>query len=183
MKIHNRATGSVLLGLALALLAAPTEAKFRATVTKAEGFSKSQLKRVIFVTSQCNETLDCSNMERRIHGELQEMNLGFHIVPEQAVRKILFENGHTEYSPDLRELLSEKLELDGIFELKVPYSERGDGWAGDRRSMVKIEVSLVDQEGRILLHGVGTGRPLNVVSSPERVASNVVAEIFHEAFD
>jgi hypothetical protein len=32
------------------------------------------------------------------------------------------------------------------------------------------------------MHGTGTGRPRNVVTSPERVAGNVVEKILERAF-
>ena len=169
--------------LATTLLVGVSEAKTKATVTKADEFSEKRIQRTVFVTAACNDTLDCSDMESRIYEELSEASYSFEIVPESEVRKVLFEKGLAEYSSDLRGFLVDTLELDSIFEIEVPYSERGDGFGGKRRSMVKINLTLVDPEGKILMRGVGTGRPLNVVSSPERVAANVVKKILEEALD
>ena len=64
----------------------------------------------------------------------------------------------------------------------MPFAKKGSGWGGNEKSQVTVEMTLVRPTGAILLHGVGNGRPLNVVSSPERVAGNVIEKLFEEAF-
>lgn len=168
---------------ALALVAAlPAAAAFRATVTKAEGFNTKSLERVAMVTAECDEVVDCANLERRAREQASELSLPFTVVPEQEIREFLFARGESAYRPDLRPALAEAFQLSAVLEIKVPFSERGDGFGGRRRSSVRIDVELLSPEGRILLRGTGTGRPLNVVSSPERVAANVLKEILKEAF-
>jgi hypothetical protein len=163
--------------------APPAEAAFRATVTKAEGFSVASLKRIAIITVECDEVVDCANLEQRAREQASELGLPFTVVPEQQIREFLFDRGEAVYRPELRQALVEKFELSAVLEIKVPFSERGDGFGGKRRSSVRIDVELLSPEGKILLRGTGTGRPLNVVTSPERVAANVLKEILREAFE
>ena len=173
-----------ILGLtALMIVVAPlTMAAFKTTVTKSEDFEQAELSRVAVVTVECDRTVDCSAVERKIYTEVQRLKVRFQLVPESTVRGTLFSHGHTEYSSDLRSTVASELDLDGLIELKIPFAERGDGYGGRRGSQVKAELLLIRPSGKILMHAVGTGRPKNVVTSPERVAGNLVEKILREAF-
>ncbi|MEM7048156.1 MAG: hypothetical protein AAF604_00780 [Acidobacteriota bacterium] len=164
------------------LLSVPAAAAFRANVTRADGFSPRQVQRVVVATRQCHEVVDCSAMEQRVVGEMLELGVPFAVVAESRVRKHLFEQGTLEYVVEQRQSLADAFEADAVLELAVPFAERGDGFGGRRRSSVKVEIFLLRPDGELLLHGVGTGRPLNVVSGPERVTGNVVETILRKAF-
>ncbi|MEM9554590.1 MAG: hypothetical protein AAGC60_10045 [Acidobacteriota bacterium] len=182
--MRRRPSSRFAIPLALSLLVvAPASAKFSATVTKAKAYDPSAIAKVAVITTECHEVVDCGRLERRIVIEAQEMPVSFTVVPEEEVREFLFAEGHLSFTPELRGVIAEAFGIDAFLELRVPFAERGDGFAGNRRSSVKIELLLTKVDGAILLHGVGTGRPLNVVSSPERVAGNVVEEIFMQAFE
>jgi hypothetical protein len=172
------------LSLLLCLFAAgQAHAAIKATVTKSKDLKLDELRIVAVVTTQCHEVMDCANLERRIADELSNIaGITFRTVPESAQREFLFSKGATEYTPELREALAVHFEVDAFMELSIPFAEKGDGPFGQRKSRVKVELRLTKLDGGILLHGVGTGRPLNVVTSPERVAGNVVEEILEEAF-
>lgn len=173
--------------LAGLLLAVPAAAKFRVTVTAPTPLADLELERVAFVTVDCADTMDCTGVERKALLESQKMQAPFVVVPEQQVRAALFERGHTSYTQDLREELAEALELDAVFEIAVPFGEKGSGpfrhSAAAKNSQATVEMTLFTPDGKILLHGVGTGRPKNVVTSPERVAGNVVERILKEALE
>lgn len=163
----------------LALCAAlPAGAAFRVTVTGVDRLEEARPSKVAVVTVECADALDCHAIERKVLLEARKLELGFEIVPENVVRDLLFDHGFTAYSPERRELLERELGVDALFELHVPFGVKGDGFAGRRSSEAKIELFVVEPQGGILLHGVGTGRPNNVVSSPERVAGNIVERIF-----
>jgi hypothetical protein len=174
---------TALLALLCVALAAPAAADFRTTVTKAEGFTPASIRRVAVVTVECHEVTDCARIEQKVFLEFQGSALGLEVIPEQRIREYLFAHGHTAYDPSLRQALAAEFDLDALAELRIPFAEKGDGFGGHRRSQVKVELALVDPGGKILVHGVGTGRPLNVVTSPERVAGNVVEELVEKIFE
>lgn len=172
------------LFLALALtVPSSVLAGFKTTVTKSDNFEGAELTRVAVVTVECYMTVDCSGVERKVYAEAFKMKLGFEIIPESKVREALLALGHTEYSSDLKETLAAQLGLDGLIELKIPFAEKGDGYGGQKGSKVKVELLLVRPDGEILIHSVGTGRPKNVVTSPERVAGNLVERMLKEVFN
>ncbi len=166
----------------MAVVASPATAKFKTTVTKSEDFERAELSRVAVVTVECYKTVDCSEIERKIYAEALKLKVRFQLIPEKTVRDALFSQGHTEYNSELRQVLVRELDLDGLIELKIPFAEKGDGYGGIKGSEVKVELLLIRPSGEILMHGVGTGRPKNVVTSPERVAGNLVEKILKEAF-
>lgn len=165
----------------LLLLAAPLAAGFKTTVTGIDDW-RDGVETVAIVVTECAEQVGCAELVQEAQQRLVAMEPGFAVVPERSVREFLFSQGHTAYAPELRELLAEEFGLDAILELKVPFAKKGSGWGGNEKSQVTVEMTLVRPTGAILLHGVGNGRPLNVVSSPERVAGNVVEKLFEEAF-
>ena len=164
------------------LCAGTAQAKFKVTVTTAKDFKIEDLKKVAVVTTQCHEVLECADLERRAISEISNLRVGFRAVPETLLRDFLFQHGATEYTPELRQAIADHFKIDAFLELKIPFAEKGDGFGGRESSQVKLELRLTDLEGAILLFGVGTGRPNNVVSSPERVAGNVVEKIVKKAF-
>jgi len=173
----------VVLLLIFAMLAAhEVEAKWQINVVVAEDFDVTDLEKIAIVTVECAEVVECSAIERKAYREAMTMRLGFRIATEKQVREALFSGGHTEYSTELRGFLVEELGLDGVLELKIPFAKRGEGYGGRRGSEAKVEMVLVNPEGAILLHGVGVGRPKLVVTSPERVAGNVVERLLEKAF-
>ncbi|MCH9651678.1 MAG: hypothetical protein K0U98_25855 [Deltaproteobacteria bacterium] len=167
----------------LFLGALPAAAAFRTTVTKSDDFKQVELSRVAVVTAECYKTVDCSAIERKVYAEALKMKVRFKVVPESRVRDSLFSQGHTKYNIDLRQALADSLDLDGLIELRIPFAEKGDGYGGRKGSEVKVELLLIRPDGGILIHGVGTGRPANVVTSPERVAGNLVEKILKKAFE
>ena len=178
----SRASSLLALTVLFLTPAFPAHAKFNATVTKAPSFDPASVSKVLVVTRQCHEVVDCSEIERQIVGAVVELGSPFGTVPEVAVREHLFAEGVLEYDPEMRQDLAEHFGADAVMELVVPFAERGDGFGGRRRSSVKIEIYLLRPDGAILFHGTGTGRPKNVVSGPERVSGNIVEEILEEVF-
>lgn len=176
----RRALSAVMV-LSCCILAPPASAAFRTTVTKADNFP-TDLARIAVVTVGCDEAIDCSKIEQKAQLEIGRLGIGLTVVPEAVVRRSLFAQGHTRYKADLRSALAEEFELDAILELAIPFAAIGDGYGGKRGSEVKVEMVLIRPDGEVLLHGVGTGRPLNVVTSPERVAGNVVEKLMAKAF-
>lgn len=168
---------------ALCLIVPPSlEARTRVTMSKAEGFVTSELERVAVVTTECSDVVDCAVIERKVFSEARQMRVEFTIIPGSVVKDFLLKQGRTQYAPELREALAVEFELDGIFELKVPHAEAGDGPWGRRGSKAKVEMLLVRPSGEILIHATGTGRPMNVVTSPETVAGNIVEEMLERVF-
>jgi hypothetical protein len=167
-------------GLA-ALWAAVALAAFEVNVTAPPGFADG-VKRIAVVTVLCHEMLNCPQIEQTVVAKLAQMNLGITAVSGTEVRRVLFAKGETAYRTELREQLAADLQLDALMELEIPYGKRGEGYGGRRGSEVKVDLRLVRPTGAILMHGTGTGRPKNVVSSPERVAGNVVEKILERAF-
>lgn len=168
--------------LVLLLWVGTAEAAFRVNVTRQPGFNPRNLSRLAVITTECHPVVDCTAIQQRVVEEISRVAPGLKLVRESDVRQFLFEAGHTAYDPEMRDALFEKFELSALIELVVPFAEKGDGFGGHRRSQVKVELQIRDREGKILVHGVGTGRPANVVSSPERVAGNVVEEIVRKLY-
>lgn len=175
---------SILALAGLFFAGAAQAASFKVTVTAPTPLDELDLQRVVFVTVDCAPELDCADIERRALVEVQKLEAPFTVVPEAKVRALLFEQGLTSYDPELRAELAEALEVDAFFEIEVPFSEKGSGpFMGNKSSRATVELTVVTPDGKILLHGVGAGRPKNVVSSPERVAGNVIERILAEALE
>lgn len=183
--LRRRALRGLAGAVAVLLLAgavASATAAFRNTLTKSERFDKNKIQRIALVTVDCHEVVDCANMERRAHVDTAQAKLPFKIVAETSLRTFLFDRGETSYRRELLPELAKEFDLSAVAEISVPFAERGDGFGGRRRSSVKVELVLLDPEGRILLTGTGTGRPLNVVSGAEKVAARAVKELLEDAF-
>ena len=146
-----------------------------------DGFDEG-IERIAVVTTECEPSLDCARVEEKVRLELVKMASGFAVAQENQVREYLFGEGHLHYTSDLREALAEQFELDAILEVSIPHAVKGDGFGGQDSSEARVEILLVKPTWQILLHGVGTGRPNNVVTAPERVAGNVIEKIFEKAF-
>ena len=170
--------------VALVLLGAGTlEASTKVTVTAPEGFADG-IVRVALVAAECAPELDCPSVLARLASTMKgELKLPLKIVDDGAVRTALFKKGATDYSESHRAELAEALSLDAIFEIRIPFAERGDGWGGRQGSESKVELRLVKPSGEILMSGTGFGRPVNVVTSPERVADRTLKEILEKAFE
>jgi hypothetical protein len=178
-------TRNALVFVALALVAAtPALAGFQETITKGEGFPADprELGRIAIFVTECDPALDCSRLVAFAIQETADSDVGITVVPETSVRQALFSAGKTAYEPEMREALMEELELGGVLEIHVPHAERSDGFGGRTKSQVKVEMVLLGPDGSVLMHAVGTGRPLNVMSSPERVAGTVIENILREAW-
>lgn len=176
---------TVLVALSLVLVAAtPALAGFQETITKGEGFpaDPAELGRIAIFVTECDPALDCSRLVAFAVQETADSDVGVTVVPEATVRQALFAAGKTAYDPEMREALMEELELGGVLEIHVPHAERSDGFGGRTKSQVKVEMVLLGPDGSVLMHAVGMGRPLNVVSSPERVAGTVIENILRKAW-
>ena len=157
-------------------------ASTKVTVTAPTGFADG-VKRVALVTTGCAPQLDCPDVLKRAAGTIKsELKLDLQIVSDSAVREALFKMGSTEYSEQHRADLAKSLEVDALFEIQIPFAERGDGYGGRQGSESKVELRLVKPSGEILMSGTGFGRPRNVVTSPERVADRTIKEILERAF-
>jgi hypothetical protein len=164
-----------------ALGALPAAADFDVDVTAPPGFADG-LTRVVVLAVECHESVDCGQVEDRIAEELGNVKAPFEVVEPKKVREELFALGHADYDEAVRAALLEKLGVDGVLELRVPFANRGDGPGGRRRSEVQLSLRLVTVDGALRLNARGSGRPLNVVSGTERVAGTVVEHILAEAF-
>lgn len=177
--------GLVHIGFLLALLlpfAGDLNASTKVTVTAPDGFADG-IVRVAIVTMDCAPQLDCPDVVHRVTTTIRtELKLALKIADETAVRKALFELGATEYDASRREALAKALSVDAFLEISIPFAERGDGYGGRHGSESKVEVRLVKTSGEILMAGTGFGRPMNVVTSPERVADRTIKEILEQAF-
>ena len=157
-------------------------ARTKVTVTAPAGFAEG-IKRIALVTPVCAPQLDCPDVIKRVTGTIQaELDLELVIVPDARVRDELFKKGATDFTPEHREELANALELDAFLEIDVLFANRGDGYGGRKGSESKVAVRLVKPTGEILMSGSGFGRPMNVVTSPERVADRTVKEILERAF-
>lgn len=154
----------------------------KVTVTAPSGFADG-ITRIALVTPACAPQLDCPDVVRRVTATLKaELKLKLEIVADSRVREELFKMGATEFSAEHREALAKALDLDALLEIDIPFAERGDGYGGRQGSETKVAVRLVRPTGEILMSGSGFGRPVNVVTSPERVADRTVKEILAKAF-
>lgn len=167
--------------LAALLLAPRVRADFDVRVTAPEGFADG-LTRVLVLAVECDESVDCGQVEERTVTELRRLHPGFEVVAPERLRRALFALGRTAYAEDVRGRLIEELEVDGILEVRIPFGNRGDGFGGRRRSEARVELRLVSPDGTLRMSGDGTGRPKNVVSGTERVAGTVIEKILAEAF-
>lgn len=168
--------------LAASSLAGPALASTKVSVTAPEGFSRG-VETIAIVVSECAPELDCPDVVSRVAQTIKsELKLNLSLVPQQKVQETLFAAGSTEYKQEHRLLLAERLTLDAILEIDIPFAVRGEGYGGRKGSESKVEVRLVKPTGEILMAGTGFGRPMNVVTSPERVADRTVKELLGEAF-
>ena len=163
------------------LAVAPARADFDVDVNAPRDFAAG-LARVAVVAVDCHDAVDCNEVEDAAAEELTNVAPGFAVVPPQAIRDELFARGATSLSAELRPAVLEKVGADAVFEVRVPFANRGDGFGGRRRSEVRVEVRLVGLDGTLRMSGRGTGRPKNVVSGTERVAATVIEKILARAF-
>ena len=172
---------SGLLAALLCVTASAARADFDAEVTAPTNFTAG-LKRVAVVAIDCHEAVDCNQVEDAVAEELTNLRPGFEVVAPSAVREELFARGVTSLSAELRSPVLETLAADAVLEIRVPFASRGDGFGGSRRSEARVEVRLVTADGTLRMSGRGSGRPKNVVSGTERVASTVVEHVLAKAF-
>ena len=176
-------TKQILTALSMLLIpAVALEGATEVTVTKSSKFARDAVSRVAIVTLDCSEAINCSNLAERSIEELEELRLPFEVIPETALRQLYFDHDIEGYSADQRAFLLETLKLDGLIEVSVPFASRSGGWGGTTRSQTRVEVELVLPDGTVLFRGIGHGRPLNVVSSPEKLTARLIKEIFEEAY-
>ncbi len=170
--------GALFLALASESLLAGT----KVTVTAPSGFAEG-ISRIALVTPNCAPQLDCPDVVKRVTATIKaELKLSFAIVADSRVREELFKLGATEFRSEHREALARALDLQALLEIDIPFAERGDGYGGRQGSETKVELRLVRPSGEILMSGIGFGRPMNVVTSPERVADRTAKEILEKAF-
>ncbi len=172
---------ALLAAAILSLAAGAARADFDAEVTASPDFTAG-LRRVAVIAVACHESVDCTQVEDAAAEELTGRKPGFEVVSPSAIRDELFARGATELSDDLRPAILEKLGVDGVLEIRVPFANRGDGFGGKRRSEARVEVRLVTREGELRMSGRGSGRPKNVVSGTERVVGTVIEKILLKAF-
>ncbi|HET9767634.1 MAG TPA: hypothetical protein VFS60_12345 [Thermoanaerobaculia bacterium] len=165
----------------LALVSAAAHADFNVEVTAKPDFAAG-LARVAVIAVVCHESIDCSEVEDRAAEELAERKPGFEVVAPSDVRKEVFDRGAAALTDELRPAVLDKLNADGVLEIRIPFANRGDGFGGSRRSEVRVEVRLVNRKGEVRMTARGSGRPKNVVSGTERVAGTVIEKILLEAF-
>lgn len=171
-------SGALMAVLASEALLAST----KVTVTAPSGFAAG-ISRIALVTPACAPQLDCPEVIKRVTSTMNaELRLGFEIVADSLVREELLKMGATEFKSEHREALAHALNLNALLEIDIPFAERGDGYGGRQGSETKVDVRLVRPSGEILMSGTGFGRPMNVVTSPERVADRTVKEILEKAF-
>ncbi|MCB1055267.1 MAG: hypothetical protein KDD11_07105 [Acidobacteria bacterium] len=168
------------LGLVAALLAAPAMARFQFNVTRSPDFDPAALERVLVVTAECHESLDCRRLEREVANELIKLHRPFRVLFGEDVYSELLRTGHERYSTDLRETLAQAFDADALLEISAPHA--APGMATRRRSEIKITLRLVRPAGQILFLGEGTGRPKNTVSSPEKAGGEVAERVFEDVF-
>ncbi len=169
------------LSALLMLVALPAHADFNVDVTASPGFAAG-LTRVAVIAVDCHESVDCTQVEDATALELSEREPPFEVLSPVRLREELFALGETALTDELRPSVLATLGVDGVLELRIPFANRGDGFGGRRRSEVRVEVRLVTTDGQLRLSARGTGRPKNVVSGTERVASNVIEKILLKAF-
>lgn len=170
-----------LLVILLAATSTSVHADFDAEVSKSPDFA-SGISTVAIVTVACHESVDCAQVEDRVAEDLGDRQLGLRVVPPRAMRQALFARGSTSMTEDVRGQVLDEVGADAVLEISIPFANRGDGFAGHRRSEVRVEIRLVTRSGELRLSGRGSGRPKNVVSGTERVAGTVLEKIFDRAF-
>ena len=169
----------LMLGLVLAG-AVPCLAGFVAEVTLGPGFKPDAISKVVVVSTECHEALDCRRIEREVAAELLRAQPKIAVVFDNRVYSELLRTGNERYTTDLREPLAKAFEADSILELSAPHA--APGMATVRRSEVKLTLRLVRPTGEILFLGEGTGRPTNTLSSPEKAAGEVAERVFEKVF-
>lgn len=170
-----------LLIAATILLAGVAEARTNLSIHQPSGFDATEIQRVAIVVSDCHEVVDCHEVTRQA-AEAFRLRSDLSVVLPNRTRDFLFENGSTAYDAELRGALFEEFGLDALVELEIPFAERGDGFGGTRRSSLRVDVTLVSEDGRILMSATGTRRPKNVVSGPERVLGKILEEFVDRVF-
>ena len=168
------------LAMVVLSCAASALAGFNVNVTKAPGFDPASISKVVVVTFECHEALDCRRLEREVATELQKAQLRLRVMVGDPVYSQLLGMGKERYSVDLREQLSAALGADTVLELSAPHASPGMGTR--KRSEVKLTLRLVRPTGEILFVGDGSGRPTNTISSPEKAAGEVAERVFEEVF-
>jgi hypothetical protein len=174
-KIYRRL--AVASSLVVLSLAGPAHGATKVSVTRTSVYDPTGLHRVAVVTADCHEQLNCREVENAAIVALT--HAGRTVVAGSLVHEWLLSAGHTHYEPELRQEILEHFDLDAVLELSIPHADRS---RYTRSSQVKVEVAVVSGSGAILAHGSGTGRPLNRVSGPERVAGNVVEDLVGRMF-
>src|SRR5262245_41298363 len=168
------------LAMMVLCCAASALAGFNVNVTKAPGFDPASLSKVVVVTFECHEALDCRRLEREVAMELTKAQLRLRVIVGDPVYSQLLGLGKERYSVDLREQLSAAVGADTLLELSAPHAS--PGMATRKRSEVKLTLRLVRPTGEILFVGDGTGRPTNTISSPEKAAGEVAERVFAQVF-
>ena len=165
----------LLLGFVLAG-AVPCLAGFKTEVTLGPGFKPGAVSKVVVVSTECHEALDCRRIEREVAAELTRAQPEIAVSVGDSVYSELLRTGNERYTTDLRESIAKAFEADSILELSAPHA--APGMATVRRSEVKLTLRLVRPTGEILFLGEGTGRPKNTLSSPEKAAGEVAERVF-----
>lgn len=167
------------LGMVLAGVV-PCLAGFKAEVTLGAGFKPDAVSKVVVVSTECHEALDCRRIEREVAAELTRAQPAIAVTVGDRVYSELLRTGNERYAPDLREPIARTFEADSILEISAPHA--APGMATVKRSEVKITLRLVRPTGEILFLGEGTGRPMNTLSSPEKAAGEVAERVFEKVF-
>jgi hypothetical protein len=173
---------ALLLALGLVLAGSiPCLAGFKAEVTLGAGFKPDAVSKVVVVSTECHEALDCRRIEREVAAELTRAQPGIAVTVGDPVYSELLRTGKERYATDLREPIANTFGADSILEVSAPHA--APGMATVRRSEVKITLRLVRPTGEILFLGEGIGRPMNTLSSPERAAGEVAERVFEKVFE
>jgi hypothetical protein len=173
-------------GLGVAILvgivgATALNAAFKTSVNTKPGF-RDPLS-VAVVVAQCQPSMDCADLGGRGAAAVAAVMKEWKVIPSARSRQALFEQGKEVYSVEDRESLVALLNADALLEVVVQSAATGDGYGGMRGSEVNLLIRLVRPDGELLLQGSGTGRPMNVVTSPERVGATVIEKILKDALD
>lgn len=152
---------------------------FKTTVNTKPGFREPL--NVAVVVAQCQPSMDCADLGGRGSAAVAMIMKEWKVIPSALVRQVLFEQGEESYSVEDRKSLAAHLKADALLEVVVQNAATGDGYGGMRGSEVNLLIRLVRPDGELLLQGSGTGRPRNVVTSPERVGATVIEKILRDA--
>lgn len=174
-----RLSRSILTGLLILFCVPLAEAGYKIDVTSQPDFAESVTK-VIVVTTQCHETINCTEVEDQVVARMAMKRPAFSIVPVKLVKQELLAMGHTEYSTDLRHDLAAAFEASAILEMEVTHGQKGV--YGGKGSESAASIKLVQPDGSILMFGEGSGRARNTLSSPEAIARTVILRILDKAF-